>query len=79
MPQAIFESSALSQTMYDDATQCLQVEFRDGTICKYSGVPSQVYAGLLQAESKGRFLNAAIRGRFPYDVTRGPNTRFTDA
>jgi hypothetical protein len=30
----------------------------------YFGVPEHVYRGLLRAESKGRYFNQFIRGRF---------------
>jgi len=66
MPQTFLESTALSRVNYDAVSQCLEVEFRDRTICQYSGVPAEIHAALLDAESKGKFFNTAIRNRFPF-------------
>jgi len=66
MQTTIPESNALLRITYDATTLRLQVEFRDRTIYRYSGVSPEVHTALMRSESKGRFLNAAIRGRFPH-------------
>jgi KTSC domain len=66
MQQTLLDSTALSRITYDAAAMRLEVEFRDGTLYRYDGVPPAVHAALLRAKSKGRFLNTAIRGHFPY-------------
>ena len=66
MRQTFFESTALSRVKYDAVSQCLEVEFRNHTIYQYRGVPAEIHAALLDAESKGKFFNTAIRGRFPF-------------
>jgi hypothetical protein len=70
MQTTLLESTALARVSYDEVTQGLEAEFRDQTIYQYCGVPPEVYAALLRAESKGRFLNAAIRDRFPHQLVR---------
>jgi hypothetical protein len=70
MQHTAFQSSALSQAAYDVAARRLEVEFRDGAIYQYLGVSPEIYAALERAPSKGKFLNAAIRGRFPCEVIR---------
>jgi hypothetical protein len=66
MPQTFFESTALPRVNYDAVSQCLEVEFRDRTIYRYSGVSAEIHAALLDAESQGKFFNTAIRNRFPF-------------
>jgi len=60
------ESTSLATVAYDAERELLQIEFRDRTIYQYFGVPAEVHAALLQAPSKGRYFNRALRGRFPY-------------
>jgi KTSC domain len=57
MQRILFTSNAI-------AGAGLDIEFRDGAAYRYNGVPSAIWAKLLQSESKGRYLNAEIRGRF---------------
>lgn len=59
------QSSSLSKLAYDSQHAILQVEFRDGRVYQYSGVPLQTFQELLQADSKGAFFNHHIRSRFP--------------
>ena len=61
------QSSSLSKLAYDSQHGILQVEFRDGTVYQYSGVPLQTFQELLQADSKGAFFNHHIRSRFPHN------------
>lgn len=42
----------------------LTIQFDNGTIYAYSGVPQDVVDRLKEAESPGRFLNAEIKNRF---------------
>ncbi|HEY1494302.1 MAG TPA: KTSC domain-containing protein [Candidatus Solibacter sp.] len=60
------ESTALATVGYEEDGGLLQLEFRSRAIYQYFGVPVAVHEGLLQASSKGRYFNQAIRGRFPY-------------
>jgi hypothetical protein len=72
MQQTFLESTALSRVNYDAVSQCLEVEFGDRTIYRYSGVSAEIHAALLDAESKGKFFNTAIRNRFPFVPSRPP-------
>jgi hypothetical protein len=60
------ESSSLSKVAYHDHRAILQVEFRDGTIYHYLGVPVHTYRDLLQADSKGAYFNLHIRSLFAH-------------
>jgi hypothetical protein len=60
------ESTTLATVAYDEARELLQLKFRSQSIYHYLGVPAIVHHALLNAPSKGRYFNQAIRGRFPY-------------
>jgi len=60
----VVESSALAKVAYLDTRAILQVEFHDGAIYHYRGVPTQTYWDLLRADSKGTYFNHHIRNRF---------------
>jgi hypothetical protein len=60
------ESFSLASVAYDDELAILQVEFRDGTVYQYLGVPSATHQDLCQADSKGVYFNQHIRNRFPH-------------
>jgi hypothetical protein len=47
--------------------QLLELRFRSGALYRYAKVPPSVHGALLVAESKGRYFNEAIRGRFGYE------------
>lgn len=60
------QSSNLRSVGYDLASQVLEVEFHDGSVYQYHGVPSPVHAGLMAAPSKGAYLHEHIRDRYSY-------------
>jgi lysyl-tRNA synthetase, class II len=66
MNGAMVESTTLSSLAYDEALELLQLEFRNGSIYQYFGVPATVHEALRNAPSKGSYFNRAIRGRFPH-------------
>ena len=51
---------------YDSQTQTLEVEFLSGWVYQYYGVPAHVRDRMMEAPSKGRFLNMHIRDSYPY-------------
>ena len=60
------ESTTLLTVSYDDDRTLLQLEFCSGAVYQYFGVPAAVHQSLMDAPSKGRYFNQAIRGCFPY-------------
>jgi KTSC domain len=62
------ESSALAKVAYDNTRAIFQVEFRDGTVYQYLGVPGHTYQALLGANSKGDYFNRHIRSSFPHQI-----------
>jgi len=58
------ESSSLASVGYQEWTRTLEVEFRNGGVYHYLGVPASVHRALMTAESRGAFLNTQIKPRF---------------
>ena len=59
------DSSNLKSIGHDG--QNLFVEFGKGTIYVYFGVPLELYSELLNAESKGKYLNSNIKNVYRYE------------
>jgi hypothetical protein len=55
------KSSNVRAVGYDEENKTLTVEFRSGGIYQYPGVPPEMYADLLAAESVGRFVSQVVR------------------
>ena len=67
MPDMIFvDSSNIESIGYDDASQELHVTFLSGTYYIYNNVPREVYDNLMNAPSKGSFLNREVKGIYQY-------------
>ncbi len=45
----------------------LIVEYKSGVQYKYKNVPEQVYNDLMSAESKGKYMNANVKGKFEFE------------
>jgi hypothetical protein len=56
-------SSAVSEVAYDDETEVLELKYNSGTYA-YSGVPVEVYQGLVASDSPGKFIADHIRDKF---------------
>lgn len=61
------ESSNIAAIGYDSLTWILRVEFLNGTLYDYLGVPLLIFENFQEAPSKGRFLNSEIKGEFDYE------------
>jgi len=62
-------SSNVKSIGYDPQTTTLEVEFVDGAIYQYYGVPQNMYEQMMTAPSKGQFLNTYIKNHYPYSRT----------
>lgn len=61
------ESAAIQEIDYDAERSKLLVRFESGERYVYVGVPGEVHRSFLEADSKGRFFQAEIRDRYPYN------------
>jgi len=57
-------SSNINKIGYEN--NCLFVEYKSGVRYKYKDVPEELFTKLREAESKGRFMNSEIKGKFEY-------------
>ncbi len=71
------KSSGIRAVGYDEDTKELWVEYHSSPgAYRYWGVPRDTFAELEEAESKGRYVNRMIKGRFSYEYRlRVPGTR----
>ena len=60
------DSSNLSSVGYDADAETLEVEFHDGSVYQYFGVPSATHQSLLQAPSVGSYFNSHVRDSFDH-------------
>lgn len=67
LPHAPLDSSSLRSVGYLADAGALEITFRSGAVYRYSGVPPHIHQALLDAKSKGRYFNAAIRSNFPFE------------
>ncbi|ACG76461.1 conserved hypothetical protein [Phenylobacterium zucineum HLK1] len=65
------ESTAIQEIDYDADRSKLLVRFQSGERYVYVGVPGEVHRSFLDAPSKGRFFQAEIRDRYPYNRLDG--------
>jgi hypothetical protein len=61
------QSAAISAIDYDSERGKLLVRFVSGEAYVYVGVPGEVCRSFAEAESKGRFFQAQIRDRYPFN------------
>lgn len=66
MDRTPVSSSNISAIGYDSDSEMLEIEFTNGAVYSYSGVPLGEYDGFMNADSKGKYLHANIKGRYPY-------------
>jgi hypothetical protein len=60
------QSSNIRKTEFDTESKELVVEFNNGLIYLYEGVPHQVYTQFRMSESQGKFFNSKIAKIYKY-------------
>ncbi len=65
------ESSMLAAVGYDAHLQALVVLYNSGKAYQYLEVPPDIFQGLLEASSKGRFMLDHVIDHYPYAVFKG--------
>lgn len=59
-------STNISSIGYNPQSAILEVEFTSGDVYQYFDVPEHLYQGLMNASSKGQFLNDYIKHSYRY-------------
>ena len=65
-------STLLSSAAYQVSESQLLLEFCNGAIYLYFGVPEAIHLSLLAADSKGAYFNSQIRSHFRYICLQRP-------
>jgi lysyl-tRNA synthetase class 2 len=65
------DSSMIVSLGYNPLTKVLEVEFRNGRVVEYHGVPSDVHRDMMEAHSKGQFLARAVKPNYPFRYKEG--------
>lgn len=63
----LVDSSNLKWIGYDESKKELYIGFRNNTEYKYFDVPKDIFEGLLNAGSKGRYFWVKIRDVYKYE------------
>ena len=50
---------------YDSEAEVLEIELKNGTVQRFSGVPEAVHQELMSASSHGTYYDKHIRDRYP--------------
>lgn len=65
------ESSVIAAAGFDPQQRIMVVLYNTGRAYEYHAVPPEVFQGLMESRSKGRYLNDKVLGTFPYKLFRG--------
>lgn len=71
MKKVWIDSDAVHFVSYDRAQRTLRIWFSTGRIYDYLEVPSQAYQDLMNAGSKGKFINWEIKPVYRYREVKG--------
>ncbi|MFZ2283545.1 MAG: KTSC domain-containing protein [Lutibacter sp.] len=61
-----FSSSNVARISYDSSSSTLEVEFLNGSIYQYYGVPENVWSDFKNTGSKGQFIHQNLKGQYRY-------------
>lgn len=59
-------SSNIASIGYDESSETLEIEFKNGGVYQYFDVPERVYKGIMSASSHGEYLAQNIKGHYRY-------------
>ena len=67
MERSPVQSSNVASIGYDRDSSTLEIEFVSGSIYQYLNVPESIFTGLMNAPSKGSFLDQFVKkAGYPY-------------
>ena len=64
MERTKVNSSHFAAVGYDPAARKMHIEFKNGSLYEYMGVPEVFYKTLMDAESPGRFFHQNFKPHF---------------
>ncbi len=66
MDRQSVSSANLSSVGYNESTEILEVQFQNGSIYQYHGVPKETHGQLVNAKSVGSFFSSNIKNTFEH-------------
>lgn len=63
------DASQLVSVGYDNETESMYIEFKQGLVYKYFEVPVNVFNNLKNSSSPGRFFMSSVRQYYDYSKT----------
>jgi len=60
------DSSTIKNVIYNFPSKSLKVTFVSGAVYEYADVDKEVYEGLCEADSQGKFFSEKIKNNFQY-------------
>ncbi|MDE1168501.1 MAG: KTSC domain-containing protein [Pseudomonas sp.] len=66
MERSPVSSSNVESVGYEEDSETLEIEFKNGTLYQYFDVPQSVFDGLRSADSVGGYLAQNIKGVYRY-------------
>jgi uncharacterized protein YuzE len=63
-------SSVIASVEYDNDAHELDITFTSGKIYRYFDVPAEIHAGLVDAESLGKFFNKEIKDAYRFEEVK---------
>ena len=79
MEKVPVQSKGIDWVAYNEEAQTLYVHFGLSRTYRYFDVPPAVYAWLLRAPSKGKFVNRLVKDRYRYARLEADSSREADA
>ena len=75
IPREYVESIALATVGYSKKLHILELEFINGALYRYLDVPASIYREMMSADSKTRYYDFNIKGKYRSLRLRPPNRR----
>jgi hypothetical protein len=72
------KSSNIQAVGYDQGSETLRVAFKSGGTYDYKGVPPDVHASMLCAQSVGSFFHHNVKGKFDSEKVETEQTNSAD-
>jgi hypothetical protein len=70
MERRAVRSQEIAIVGYDAETLTLEIVFRRGGVYHYTGVPEEIYKGLMTAPSRAIYFSQSVKEKYPYQKIR---------
>lgn len=66
MERSPIKSTKLRSVGYDEDKYRMEIEFQDGSVYQYIGVPKDEYRGLMEASSPEKYFDRNVKEVYPH-------------